>query len=228
MRSRPIVFIVLLLSCISGAQVVDRVAATVNGRAILVSQVDEACRFAALLDGRKLESIADSDRASALSQLIDQELTRQRTNTTGFVPASDQEVAGRVADLRAQIAAGGDDAAWKALLQQYGLDEGDFRFHVRSQLNELRFIDMRFRPSVQVTPDEVDRYYREQYVPKVRQAGAEPRPLKDVRAPIEEILTQQEVDRALAAWLEALRNESQVRILVTFSPRSAAAGDQSR
>jgi parvulin-like peptidyl-prolyl isomerase len=87
--------VALLLSCVVQSQVVDRVAATVNGRAILVSQVDESCRFAALLDGRKPESITDFHRAAALSQLIDQELIRQRTSTTGFVAASDQEVASR-------------------------------------------------------------------------------------------------------------------------------------
>jgi hypothetical protein len=97
---------------------------------------------------------------------------------------------------------------------------------VRSQLNELRFIDLRFRPTVQLTPDQIERYYREQYLPKIRQAGAEPKPLPEVRAPISEILTQQEVDRSLASWLEALRNESQVRILVTFAAKSAASGDQ--
>ena len=220
--SIPLLF---LLALSAGAQVVDRVAATVNGRAILVSEVDDAARFSALLQGRAVQTLAEADRAAALDRLVDQELIRQRISSAGLLPASDQEVATQIGDLRRQLAGGKDDAGWRVLLLQYGLSEADFAAHLRNQLEQLHFIEMRFRPSAHVSAAEVETYYGEQYVAKMRAAGASEKPLDQVRAQIEETLAQQQVERLLDSWLQALRSEASIRVLVRFgdAQRKAAA-----
>jgi hypothetical protein len=219
MRRVFLISLVATLALASGAQVVDRVAATVNGRAILVSEVDDAARYSALLDGRAPETIRATDRAAALQQLIDQELIRQRISSAGLLPAADQEVATKAAALRRQLGANQDDGGWRALLARYGLSEADFATQLRRQLEQLRFIDMRFRPNAHIAAAEIEVYYRDQYVVKMRAAGAAEKPLADVRPQIEEILTQQQVDRQLDGWLQALRAEAAIRVLVNFADR---------
>ena len=222
-------YIPLLLSSVLAAQVVDRVAATVNGQAILVSEVDDAARFAALLEGKPPQSITDRDRAAALERLIDQQLVRQRISTAGLLPASEQEIATRSADIRRQLSADNADA-WRAMLARYSLSDADFREHLRSQLDQLRFIEMRFRPNAHVSPPEIEAYYRDQYAAKMRAAGAAEKPLNEVRAQIEEILIEQQVERLLDDWLQALRSEAKIRVLVHFGEaggRSATAQEGS-
>ena len=221
-------YIPLLLSSLLAAQVVDRVAATVNGQAILVSEVDDAARFAALLEGKPPQSISDRDRAAALDRLIDQQLVRQRISTAGLLPASEQEIDTRSAEIRHQLSVDNADA-WRALLERYSLGEADFREHLRSQLDQLRFIEMRFRPNAHVSTPEVEAYYRDQYVAKMRATGAAEKPLNEVRSQIEEILIEQQVERLLDDWLQALRGEAKVRVLVRFGAggRSATAKEGS-
>ena len=212
-----ILSITMLMVALGGAaEVVDRVAAIVNGRAILVSQVDESARFAALVEGRKPSNIADRDRAAALVRLIDQELIRQRIDSAGVLTATDQEIAVKAAEVRKQIAANLDDAGWQARLAEYGLDDTDFSAQLRGGLDELRFVEVRFRPSAHITAPEIEAYYRDQYVPKMRSAGAKEKPLTDVRSQIEEILVQQQVDSLLSTWLQNLRSEGDVHVLVNF------------
>ena len=103
-----------------------------------------------------------------------------------------------------------------ARLAEYGLDDTDFSAQLRGGLDELRFVEVRFRPSAHITAPEIEAYYRDQYVPKMRSAGAKEKPLTDVRSQIEEILVQQQVDSLLSTWLQNLRSESDVHVLVNF------------
>jgi hypothetical protein len=208
--------LVLLLIVPLAAQVVDRVAATVNGHAILVSEVDEAARYSAMVEARALATVSNTDRAVALDLLIDQELIRQRLSSAGLLTATDQEVAAQAAAIRTQLSAEKDDA-WRTRLTQYGLSEADFAAQLRSQIDQLRFIELRFRPNARVTALEIETYYREQYVPKMRAAGAPEKPLTEVRPQIEEILAQQQVGQQLESWLQALRSEARIRVLVKFA-----------
>jgi len=215
--------LLLLVACCAPAEVLDRVAASVNNTPILLSQVDEAARFAAFLDGRKSTSITDADRGAALARVIDQELVRQQIRRTEFVGASDAEVATKIAELRKQLPAGGSDATWRAALAQFEVDETDLTEYVRNQLDELRFIDLRFRPSVHIGDKDVETYYRAEFLPKLQAAGAAEKPLSDVRPEIEEILLQQQVNRIFNSWLQGLRAEGRVRVLISFGAARNAA-----
>jgi peptidyl-prolyl cis-trans isomerase SurA len=217
-RAITAVVLALLVSSLSispvrsAAEVIDRIVATVNGRVILQSDWDEALCYEALLTNRTVGQLTDDDRRTVLDRLIDQELLREQMKSADFPHATDAEVAARVAEARKLYPAAASSAAWQSLLTQYHLTEQDLLAHVRQEIDVMRLVDARLRPAVQIDSKSIEAYYRDQFVPKLKQAGASEVPLAEVSARIRELLTEQKVSELLVSWLQTLRSESQVRI----------------
>jgi peptidyl-prolyl cis-trans isomerase SurA len=223
--------LLLLLGTLSlpramAGEVIDRIVATVNGRIILQSDLDEALGYEALLNNRNLSQFTDDDRRSVLDRLIDQELLRGQLKSADFKHASEVEAAARVADARKQYAKAATDAGWQAVLDQYHLREKDLLFHVQQQLDLMRLVDTRLRPTVQIDSKTIEAYYREKFVPQLRQSGSSELPLSDVSARIRELLTEQKVSELLISWLQTLRSEGNVRI--PGIALSSVEGEQTR
>jgi len=217
-RTMSMVALALLLPALllaperSSAEVVDRIVATVNGHVVLQSDLDEALCYEALLTNRSLAQLSDDDRRAVLDRLIDQELLREQMKSADFSHATDDEVAARVADARKQYPQAATDEAWQALLARFNLAEKDLFAHVRQQIDVMRLVDARLRPAVEIDSKSVEAYYREQFVPKLKQSGASEVPLAEVSARIRELLTQEKVSELLVSWLQTLRSEGQVHI----------------
>ena len=194
------------------AQVIDRIIATVNGHVILQSDWDEALCYEALLTDRDLAQFTRDDRRAVLDRLVDQELLREQMKSADFSHATDAEVAARLSDARKQYPEAGSDEIWHALLGQYHLTEKDLVAHIRQQIDVMRLIDARLRPTVQIDSKSIEAYYRDQFVPKLKQAGASEVPLAEVSAKIRELLTEEKVSELLVSWLQNLRSEGQVHL----------------
>ncbi len=196
----------------ASAEVIDRIIATVNGHIILQSDWDEALCYEALLTNRNLDQFTDDDRRAVLDRLIDQELLREQMKSADFPHATDAEVATRVADARKQYPQAASNETWQALLAQYHLAEKDLFAHIQQQIDVMRLVDARLRPAVEIDSKSIEAYYRDQFVPKLKQSGASEIPLADVSAKIRELLTQEKVSELLVSWLQTLRSEGQVHI----------------
>jgi hypothetical protein len=196
----------------SFAEVIDRIVATVNGRVILQSDLDEALCYEALLTNRSIASFTDDDRRAVLDRLIDQELLGEQMRSADFRHATDAEVTSRIADARQQYPQAATDAAWRSLLARYHITEKDIFAHVQQQIDVMRLVDARLRPAVQIDAKSIEAYYRDQFVPKLKQAGASEVPLAEVSSKIRELLTQEKVSEMLVSWLQTLRSEGQVHI----------------
>jgi peptidyl-prolyl cis-trans isomerase SurA len=196
----------------TAAQVIDRIIATVNGHVILQSDWDEALCYEALLSNRKVAQFNDDERHALLDRLIDQELLSEQMKSADFPHATDAEVAARVADARKQYSQAASTEAWQALLAQYQLTEKDLITHVRQQIDVMRLVDARLRPTVQIDSKSIEAYYRDQFVPKLKQAGASEVPLGEVSSKIRELLTEEKVSELLVSWLQSLRSEGQVHV----------------
>jgi len=211
----------------ASAEVIDRIIATVNARVILQSDWDEALCYEALLTNRSLAQFTDDDRRAVLDRLIDQELLHEQMNSADFRRASDAEVAAHVADARKQYPQAASDDAWQSLLSLYHLTEKDLLAHVRQQIDLMRLVDARLRPAVQIDSRSIEAYYRDQFVPKLKQSGASEVQLAEVSAKIRELLTEEKVNQLLVSWLQTLRSEGQVRI-PGVTPSSNDPGVQSQ
>jgi peptidyl-prolyl cis-trans isomerase SurA len=216
-RTVMIATLALLLGTFSlpgamAGEVIDRIVATVNGHIILQSDLDEALAYEALLDGRNLGQFTEEDRRAVLDRLIDQELLREQLKSADFKRTSEVEAAARIAHARKQYATATTDAGWQSVLEQYRLHEKDLLAHVQQQLDLMRLVDARLRPTVQIDSKTIEAYYRDKFVPQLRQSGSSELPLSDVSARIRELLTEQRVSELLVSWLQTLRSEGDVRL----------------
>jgi peptidyl-prolyl cis-trans isomerase SurA len=195
----------------SSAEVVDRIVAIVNGHIILQSDWDEGLCYEALLTNRRLADFTEDERKAVLDRLIDQELLRQQMKSSDFAHATDAEVDARVAEARKLYPRATSPDAWRAILTQYHLTEKDLMAHVREQIDLMRLVDARLRPAVQIDSKSIEAYYREQFVPQLKQQGSREVPLADVSAKIREVLTEKKVNELLLSWLQTLHAESRVQ-----------------
>jgi peptidyl-prolyl cis-trans isomerase SurA len=207
-------------------EVIDRIVATVNGHIILQSDWDEALCYEALLSGRPLGQFNDEDRRAVLDRLIDQELLSEQMKLASFQHASEAEAAAQIAEARKQYPDARSEDGWLAVLARFGLREKDLVSHVQQQIDLMRLVDARLRPAVQIDSKTVEAYYREKFVPQLKQSGAGDVPLSDVSAKIRELLTQEKVNELMVSWLQSLRSESKVS--QPGAPESPGQGVQSR
>jgi hypothetical protein len=193
-------------------QVIDRIVATVNGRIILQSDWDEALSYEALLSGRALSFFSDEDRRAVLDRLIDQELLAEQMKSASFKHASEEDAAAEIAEARKLHPDAATPEGWQALLARYGITEKALTDHVEQQLDLMRLVDAHLRPAVQIDSKSIEAYYRDKFVPQLRQSGSGDVPLADVSGQIREILTQERVSELMASWLQSLRAESKVTL----------------
>jgi peptidyl-prolyl cis-trans isomerase SurA len=207
--------------CMLGAapgEVIDRIVAKVNGHIILQSDLDDALRYEALLSGKRLDQFTDDDRRAVLDQLIDQELLDEQMKSTTFQHASEPEAAARIAEARKLYPEADTTNGWEAVLKRFRLNQKDLLAHVRREIDLMRLVDARLRPQVQIDSKSIEAYYREKFVPRLKQSGAGEVPLADVSGKIRELLTEEKVNQLLTSWLQNLRSESKVTIADAGAP----------
>ena len=193
-------------------EVIDRIVATVNGHVILQSDWNEALRYEALLNGRTPNEFTEEDRRAVLDRLIDQELLGEQMKSAFFQHATPSEAAARVAEARKHYPKGATDDGWREVLTAFGLKEKDLISHVQKQIDLMRLVDSHLRPEVQIDSKSIEAYYREKFVPQLKQTGAAEVALADVSGKIRELLTEEKVNQLLVSWLQTLRSEGKVSI----------------
>jgi peptidyl-prolyl cis-trans isomerase SurA len=217
---------VLVQPAAHAGQVIDRIVATVNGHIILQSDWDEALCYEALLNGRAINQFSNEDRRAVLDRLIDQELLGEQMKSAYFQHASDAEATARMAEARREYPEAATDEGWQSVLVRFGLSEKDVVAHVKQQIDLMRLVDARLRPAVQIDSKSIEAYYREKFVPQLKQSDVADVPPADVAAKIRELLTEEKVNEMMVSWLQSLRSESKVS--VPGSSGSAGDGVQSR
>ncbi len=209
-----------ILPMAHAGQVIDRIVATVNGHIILQSDWDEALSYEALLNGRALNEFTEDDRRGVLDRLIDQELLAEQMKSANFKHASEEEAEARVAEARKQYPDAATDEGWQSVLGRFGLVQKDLVAHVQQQIDLMRLVDAHLRPAVQIDSKTVEAYYREKFVPELKQPVASEAPPAEVAAKIRELLTEEKVNELMVSWLQSLRSESKVSV-----PGTGSGGD---
>jgi SurA N-terminal domain len=211
MKILAILFVCFFSALPVRAETIDRVVASVNGRPILQSDVDESTRYEAFVEGKPLAQITAADMSTTMQRLVDQELLHQQMGEMN-PEVSSSMLQTKAEEIRKQHASTPEQ--WRQALAAYGLDERAFMARLENQMRTLAFIDRRLRPSILVEGSAVEAYYKDTLLPQLHKAGAQHDPaLSDVQHEIREILTQQRIDDTLATWLHNLRQQSRVRML---------------
>ncbi|HUN87400.1 MAG TPA: SurA N-terminal domain-containing protein [Terriglobales bacterium] len=206
------VALIVLGAVTAGAQeIVDRVIAVVNNTPILQSEWEETWRCEALLAGRSPESYSPSEQREVFNRLVDQDLLRDQMRGYFLKPVTAQDVETRLSDVRKQLA-DDDEAKWKNLLQRAGISEQEIKVRLQQQIEIERLLDVRFRAGIRIDQRAVATYYREQFLPELRKAGAQDVPLEQVSGKIREILREQQMQDLITTWVQALRDQADIRV----------------
>jgi hypothetical protein len=100
---------------------------------------------------------------------------------------------------------------FRRALEKYGVSEENLRAHLLWQLTLLRFIDIRFRPGIQITDQDIKQYFDQKLPELEKQAGPEKKiRLDDLRDKILEALTDERVDQQLNDWLAETRRHMRI------------------
>jgi hypothetical protein len=192
----------------SGAQRVDGVAARIEDDIITESEVRELGAFQMLVDGKS------KPRAELIRELSDQWLIRSEASATKYpqVPAADVDRA--YAEFVKQFPAEEDFQKRRAAA---GLTEAAVRRMVAQQLYLSRFIDYRFRPEAQVSDEQVEAYYRDEFSPQLKARNEDVPPLDDVDDTIREVLIQRAISDRAAKWLGDSRDRLKIDIVAQGS-----------
>jgi hypothetical protein len=189
MGAMPIWFAIWSMTAIPlGAAIVDRVAITVGTKVITESEVDLRIRLTAFENDEKPD-FSLASRRQAAQRLIDQKLV-EREMDVGRYPRATPQAAKQVTA--------------PATLKEYGLTPEDLARDLAWQSELLTFLSLRFRPAVQVTDQDVEKYFKEKSL-----KGE----INDVRADIEEKLTGERADKELDLWLQDQRKRTRIEYL---------------
>jgi hypothetical protein len=217
---------VLATSRARAGEVIDRIVATVNGHIILQSDWNDALRYEALLSGRSISQFSEDDRRTVLDRLIDQELLAEQMKSASFQHATESDAQVQVVEARKQYQDAATEDGWRQVLDRFGLTERAVLVHVQQQIDLLRLVDAHLRPVVQIDSKTIEAYYRDKFVPQLKESGVGDVPLSDVSARIRELLTEEKVNELMVSWLQSLRSESKVSMPGTGE--SPGEGVQSR
>ena len=198
-----------LLSALAGyGEIIDRVAVTVDRVVITESDLVTHIRVAAFLNGEPAEITPEAKRRAA-EQMVEQVLVRREMELSRYPAPSPEDVGPLLENVLRQR--GLDLAKLAEALAAYRITEQDLRESLLLQLTLLRFIEYRFRPGVAVSDDEIEAYYRNEFLPDWEQRNDAPPPaLEDVRDDIEEVLIERHVDEALDQWLEQAKTQAKI------------------
>jgi hypothetical protein len=195
--------------------VVDRIAAVVNRRVVLESELDQSVRVESLLQNRPLGETTLS-RQEALDQWIDRLLLEQQIAESDVVDPTAEELSARLKEVRSHVNGAATDEGWQKALVAYGVTERDVENHLISEFRLLRFVDLRFRGLVRVDKTAIDEYYQDKFLPELARRGAPAPPLADVSGKIEGILVEERMDSMLNDMLQTLHAQAHIEKMAPF------------
>jgi len=201
---KRILIIALVAAAAGGAQTVNCVVAVVNGEIITLLDVEIAAEFGL---GHDPASEPGSDpRFAALDALVDRKvvlgLAREVRGLSG------EEIDAALADLRRAV---GEDA-FAAKLRKFGLDSRDLEPYLEDRILYRRALDLRFSQSIPVSVTEIERHYRDIYLPERSRLGAAAEPLDRVAGAIETRIRGERRARQTTGWVRDMRSRADIQI----------------
>ena len=180
--------------------IIDRIAVSVGSHVVTTSDLDREIRVTAFLNDAKPDFTPAGKRATA-GRMVEQTLVRTELETSRYPTPAPSEVEPILAQLKKQRFP--SDAGFQRALAEYGITEQDVLDELLWQRTLLSFLDVRFRPSVQVTDKEIQDYFE-----KTVKAAAQS--LDDYRDQIEAALTGQREDQEMISWLDQAKKRTEI------------------
>jgi len=194
-------------------EIVDRIVARIEDDIITLSEVRELAAYQQLIDGR-----AESDDRLR-SELIEQWVINNEATASFFPAPAASEVDREVARIAGRFPS---QQAYGERLAALGLSPEVVRRMVTREIYLARYLDYKFRPSIQVSEDDIAKYYREELIPALTAKGEKNPALNTVSDQIREVLVQRGIDDRAASWLD--QTKSRLKIEFEAAANAPAPG----
>ena len=190
------------------AQIVDAIVVRIEDDIITLSELRELAAYQQLLDGRS------QSNEEIRSELIEQWVVNNEAMTTGFPLPAQAEVDRELSRVETSFSS---PAVYQQRLEAVGLTAAAVRRIITRQIYLARYLDYKFRSSIQVDDAALADYYRDHLVPELQAKGQQAPPLTDVTEQIREVLIEQGVNERTAAWFD----ETKPRLKIELEPMDA-------
>jgi len=198
----------LLVASLASAEILDRIAVSVGSSVITESEIVQQIRLIAIQNGQQPDLSKENKRQVA-GKMVEQILIRREIQANRYMSVEPPNPEPMVEDIRKRYP---DGAAYQKALAEYQITEDELRKQLQWQMTLLLFIDVRFRPGIQVPEADVREYYEKQYVPEWKKTHTgTPPALEESKAEVENLITADLADHALDRWLGQTRTQTQVR-----------------
>jgi peptidyl-prolyl cis-trans isomerase SurA len=144
------------------ARVVDRVAATVEGEVVTLSELEERAgselaRAEAMAPGKAREQARTAALRRAFEVVLAERLLARQAATLGL-EVTEAQVDAAVQDIKTRNRF--DDAQLTEALREQGLDRAAFREQIRKELQTYQVLQARVRSRVKLSDADVRNYYQ--------------------------------------------------------------------
>ena len=190
------------------AQIVDAIVVRIEDDIITLSELRELAAYQQFLDGRS------QSNEEIRSELIEQWVVNNEATTTGFPLPAQTEVDRELSRVETSFLS---PAVYQQRLEAVGLTAAAVRRIITRQIYLARYLDYKFRSSIQVDDAALADYYRDHLVPELHAKGQQAPPLTDVTEQIREVLIEQGVNERTAAWFD----ETKPRLKIELEPMDA-------
>jgi hypothetical protein len=190
------------------AQIVDAIVVRIEDDVITLSELRELATYQQFLDGRS------QSNEELRSELIEQWMVNNEAMTARFPLPAEMEVNREVTRFENNFP---NPAIYQQRLQSVGLNKQSVHRIIERQIYLARYLDYKFRSSIQVSDAAIADYYRAHLVSELRAKGQQAPPLADVTDQIRELLIEQGVNDRTAAWFE----ETKPRLKIELEPMDA-------
>jgi hypothetical protein len=184
-------------------RVVDRIVARIEVDILLQSQVRELGAFQQLIDGQ-----AESDD-KLLKELIEQWVVATEADASHFPQPAQFEVDREMARLVSQFP---NVDKYQARLRELGLSDNQVRQLLIRQIYDERYVDYKFRPSVQVEAADIETYYKQEFQPELAKKNQPVPSLSSVEEQIRELLVQRGISTMTSKWLDDTKSRLKIEI----------------
>ena len=194
---------------------VDQVIAVVNGDLVLESDVRDEQRFE---NFEPFSTEGVNTRDKAIERLIDRDLILEQAKLQPDMAVTKQEVDEQLQSLRKDLPACKQyrcetDAGWERFVHDQGYTLQELEQHWQRRMGVLKFIELRFRSGIDITPDQIKTYYEQTMLPAYAKNNQKPPKLAVISDRIQEVLLAQQVSALLSDWLTQLKAEGSVSVI---------------
>ena len=198
-----------LLACLpAAAEIVDRIAASVNDTAIPESEVRKAMVYSAL-EPRPGED-REAFRTRVLEAIIEQHLEYEDAARFGPSAPDAAEIDKAISSLRQRIRHEGKDP--DAEFAQAGMTFEEVRVSIQRQLVIARYLRERFAPMSFADEEQAREEYEKRYLPGQKAAGRPAEPFESVEEDMRRRYSTRAFDEEVARWLKDLRQRARISI----------------